>query len=69
MASKKKSMMKKIQGKALTSKETAAALKPRNEFVRASIEDGLFSGCGAHKNKKREAKLGKGKHKVKNYGF
>lgn len=69
MASKKKSLAKKINGRQLTSQEAAMASKPRNEFVRASIEQGFFSGSGAHKDKKREAKNGKSKHRLKNFGF
>lgn len=63
---KKKNLNKKLEkNMELTTKEKAKLSAPRNEMVRLSIEEGLFSNGGFHKDKKKAMKQGKVKHKKK----
>lgn len=65
---KHKKLQKAMSGKALTPKEQARKAAPRNEIVRAMVEQRLFQST-SHQNKKALMKRGKEKHKARNCGF
>lgn len=65
---KQKTLRKAMSGTALTPREQAKKAAPRNEIVRAMVEQRLFQSA-SHKDKRALAKRGVVKHKTRNCGF
>jgi len=65
---KQKELRKAMSGAALTPQEQARKAAPRNEIVRAMVEQRLFQST-SHKDKRALSKRGIVKHKTRNCGF
>lgn len=68
MGKSRRKKSKVINASNVSPKEKAKQSAPRNEIVRAMVEQKMFQSK-THKNKKEQMKKGYIKHKTRNCGF